>query len=132
MPSVLIFGGSGKVAKFITESLVKQGYKVYSVIRREEHVPELREMGATPIVQSLEDSTVAEITATIKSSTPDVIIFAAGAGLRGFEDPNLSLLVDRDAAIRVFDAMAEANSTKRLITISTIDTRNRDKPSPNW
>jgi nucleoside-diphosphate-sugar epimerase len=132
MPSVLIFGGSGKVAKFITASLVKQDYKVYSVIRRENHVPELRELGATPIIQSLEDSTVTELAATIKSSTPDVVIFAAGAGLRAFEDPNLSILVDRDAAIRVFDAMAEANCTKRLITISTIDARNRDKPSPTW
>ncbi|EXJ92607.1 hypothetical protein A1O3_01159 [Capronia epimyces CBS 606.96] len=132
MPSVLIFGGSGKVAKFITASLVKQDYKVYSVIRREDHVPELRELGATPIIQSLEDSTVAELTATIQTSTPDLVIFAAGAGLRGFEDPNLSILVDRDTAIRVFDAMAEANGTKRLITISTIDARNRDKPSPTW
>lgn len=132
MPSVLIFGGSGQIAKFITASLVKQDYKVYSVIRREDHVPELRELGATPIIQSLEDATVAELTATIKSSAPDVVIFAAGAGLRAFEDPNLSILVDRDAAIRVFDAMAEANGTKRLITISTIDTRNRDKPLPTW
>ncbi|RDW75519.1 hypothetical protein BP6252_06661 [Coleophoma cylindrospora] len=132
MPSVLIFGGSGKIAKFITASLVKQDYKVYSIIRREDHVPELRELGATPIIQSLEDSTVAELTATIKSTKPDVIVFAAGAGARAFEDPNLSILVDRDAAIRVFDAIAEANCTKRLITISTIDTRNRDKPSPTW
>lgn len=132
MPSVLIFGGSGKIAKFITASLVKQDYKVYSVIQREDHVPELRELGAIPIIQSLEDSTVAELIAIIESSTPDVVIFAAGAGLRAFKDPNLSILVDRDAAIRVFDAMAEANYTKRLITISTIDTRNRDKPSPTW
>ncbi|TVY93375.1 UPF0659 protein [Lachnellula willkommii] len=132
MPSVLIFGGSGKVAKLITASLVKQDYRVYSVIRREDHVPELRELGATPIMQSLEDSTVAELTATIESCTPDLVIFAAGAGLRGFQDPSLSTLVDRDTAIRVFDAMADANCTKRLLTLSTIDARNRDKPSPTW
>ena len=133
MPSALIFGGSGKVAKFVTEGLLKQDYKVYSIIRREEHVPELRELGATPIIiQSLENSTVAEPAATTKSSAPDVIIFAAGAGKRASEDPNLSILVDRDAAIRVFDAVAEANGTKRIIVLSTIDARDRSKSTPTW
>lgn len=132
MPSALIFGGSGQIAKFITERLVKQDYKVYSVIRREEHVPALRELGATPIIQSLEDSTVAQLAEVIKSSSPDVIVFAAGAGLRAFEDPSLSTHIDRDGAIRVFDAMVEANCTKRIIMISTIDARNRSKSIPSW
>jgi len=132
MPSVLIFGGSGKIAKFITESLVQKGYQVSSVIRREEHIPSLRELGATPILQSIESASVSELASTIRTSAPDIVIFAAGAGLRAFEDPNLSLVVDRDAAIRVFDAMVEAGGTKRLITISTMDARNREKAAPSW
>lgn len=132
MPSVLVFGGSGKIAKFITESLVQKGYQVSSVIRREEHIPSLRELGATPILQSIESASVSELVSTIRTSAPDIVIFAAGAGLRAFEDPNLSLVVDRDAAIRVFDAMVEAGGTKRLITISTMDARNREKAAPSW
>ena len=132
MPSVLIFGGSGKIAKFITESLVQKGYQVSSVIRREEHIPSLRELGATPILQSIESASVSELVSTIRTSAPDIVIFAAGAGLRAFEDPNLSLVVDRDAAIRVFDAMVEAGGAKRLITISTMDARNREKAAPSW
>ena len=132
MSSVLIFGGSGKLAKFITERLVKKQYTVYSVIRRESHISDLHELGATPIIQSLEDSTVDELAKVIKSSLPDVIIFAAGGGWRALEDPIFNSIVDRDAAIKVFDAMVEARCTKRIITISTIDTRNRNRPRPSW
>jgi nucleoside-diphosphate-sugar epimerase len=132
MPSVLIFGGSGKLAKFITERLVKKEYIVHSVIRREEHIQSLRALGATPIIQSLEESTVAELAKVIKSSRPDVIIFAAGGGWRALKDPVFNRIVDRDAAIKVFDAMVEAECTKRIITISTIDARNRNRERPSW
>ena len=132
MPSVLIFGGSGKLAKFITERLVKKEYTVYSVIRRDTHIHDLRELGATPIIQSLEDSTIAELAEVIRSSRPDVIIFAAGGGWRAYKDPIFSRIVDRDAAIKVFDAMAMADCAKRIITISTVDARNRTRPRPTW
>jgi nucleoside-diphosphate-sugar epimerase len=132
MSSALIFGGSGKLAKFITERLIKKGYTVYTVIRRETHIRDLHELGAKPIIQSLEDSTVAELAQVIKSSLPDVIIFAAGGGWRAYEDPIFNSIVDRDAAIKVFDAMVEAGCTKRVITISTIDSRNRSRPRPSW
>ncbi|KAI2603647.1 NAD-dependent epimerase/dehydratase [Hypoxylon sp. NC1633] len=132
MPSALIFGGSGKLAKLITERLVQKGYQVLSVIRREEHIPSLRELGATPILQSIELASVSELASTIRTSAPDTVIFAAGAGIRSFEDRNLSRVVDGDAAIRVFDAMVEAGATKRLIIISTIDARNREKAAPSW
>lgn len=132
MPSVLIFGGSGTVAKFITAGLIKKGYQVFSVIRQEEHIPSLHELGVTPIVQSLETATVADLASTIRTYAPDTVIFAAGAGLRGLEDPNLSTVVDRDAAIRVFDAIVDAGGTKRLLLLSTIDARNRDKEVPGW
>jgi nucleoside-diphosphate-sugar epimerase len=132
MPSVLIFGGSGKLATFITERLIKKQFTVYSIIRRQEHIHTLQELGAIPIIQSLEESSVAELASVIKSKTPDAIIFAAGAGLRAFEDPSLSETIDRDGAIKVFDAMAEAGCTKRLIMISTIDARDRSKAAPTW
>lgn len=132
MPSALIFGGSGRLAKFITERLISREYNVYSVIRREEHVPGLREIGATPIIQSLEDSTVAELAKVIKSSLPDVIIFAAGGGWRAYKDSKFNRTVDRDAAIKVFDAIVDADCTKRIIIISTVDARNRNRPRPTW
>ncbi|CAG8960043.1 hypothetical protein HYFRA_00013231 [Hymenoscyphus fraxineus] len=132
MPSVLIFGGGGNLAKFITERLIKKDYTVFSVIRQKEHIPTLQQLGAEPIVQSLEDSSVAELASIIKSKTPDTIIFAAGGGMRAMKDPSVSERVDRDGAIKVFDAMAEAGCTKRLILISTIDARNRSTSAPTW
>jgi nucleoside-diphosphate-sugar epimerase len=131
MLSVLIFDSSSKIAKFITKSLVQKGYQVSSVIRRKEHIPSLRELGATPILQSIESASISKLASTIRTSAPDIVIFATRAGLRAFEDPNLSLVVDRDATIRVFDAMVEVEGMKRLITISTIDTRNREKAAPS-
>jgi len=132
MSSVLIFGGSGKLAKLITERLVQKGYTVYSIIRRQEHIPTLQQLGAIPIIQSLEDSSVTDLASVIKSKAPDTIIFAAGGGLRAMKDPSLNQTVDRDGAIKVFDAMAEAGCTKRLILISTIDARDRSKAAPTW
>jgi nucleoside-diphosphate-sugar epimerase len=133
MPSsVLIFGGSGKLAKLITTRLISKNHSVTSIIRRPEHIPELVSLGATPVIQSIEDSTVADIADVIKTSHPDAIIFAAGGGWRALKDPNFSLIVDRDAAIRVFDAVVEAAGTKRLLMTSTVDARNRDVPRPEW
>lgn len=132
MPSVLIFGGSGKLAQFITERLVKKQYTVYSIIRREEHIPVLEKLGATPIIQSIEDSSVGELANVIKSKAPDTVIFAAGGGWRTAQNPDLNLIVDRDGAIKVFDAMVEAGGTKRLLIISTIDARDPSKTSPTW
>jgi nucleoside-diphosphate-sugar epimerase len=105
---------------------------VHSVIRREEHIPDLDKLGATAIIQSLEDSTVSDLAKVIKSSNPDVVIFAAGGGWRAFKDPTFNRIVDRDGAIKVFDAMAEAGCTKRILTISTIDARNRSQAVPSW
>ncbi|TVY82996.1 UPF0659 protein [Lachnellula suecica] len=134
MPSVLIFGGSGNLAKFITTRLLAKDkdYTVISVIRRAEHIPALTALGATPILHSLETSSVSDLVTLLQTHSSDAVIFAAGGGLRSFADPAFSHVVDRDAAIRVFDAMALAGGTKRLLLISTIDARDREKAVPSW
>ncbi|KIN03067.1 hypothetical protein OIDMADRAFT_119950 [Oidiodendron maius Zn] len=128
MPSALIFGGSGRLAKFISERPVKKNYTVYSVIQREEHIPSLYKLGATPIIQSLEDLTVAELTKVIKLSLPDIVIFAAGV----YKDPIFNCIIDRDTAIKVFDTIVEADCTKCIITISIINARNCSRLRPSW
>lgn len=132
MPSVLIFGGSGKVAKSITTTLIQKGYQVISIIHRSSQIPSLLSLGAIPIIQSLETASVIELASTIRKYSPDSIIFAAGAGERAFTEPNLSLMIDRDGAIRVFDAMVEAGGTKRVVLLSTRDARNLEKKVPGW
>lgn len=127
--SALIFGGSGKVARHITKILASEGATVHSIIRKEEQKPEIEALGAKPIVESIEDSTVDDMAKTISSSKANVVIWSAGAG---GGSPARTLAVDRDGAIKTMDATAKAG-VKRYIIVSAIDVRDREnKPEPEW
>lgn len=80
MPTALIFGGSGKVARHLTKKLVSASYTVHSIIRNAAQRGDIESLGAEPIVQSVEEATVDELTSTIKKANPNVVIWAAGAG----------------------------------------------------
>jgi nucleoside-diphosphate-sugar epimerase len=128
--TALIFGGSGKVSRQLTKLLTSQSppWTVYSLIRSSAQTSSLEALGAKPIVQSIEDSSVSELASTIKKYNPNVIIWSAGAG---GGDPSRTEKVDRDGAIKSMDAAAEAG-VKRYIIVSAIDIRNRDKSVPDW
>jgi nucleoside-diphosphate-sugar epimerase len=130
MPSVLIFGGSGQVARLITKELIEKGDIVHSVIRNPAQSESLIQLGAKPVVQSVEDSSVAELTSMLKKISPDVIIWSAGAG--GSTTSERTRKVDYEAAVKSFDAAAAAG-VKRYIMVSAADTRDREnKPVPTW
>lgn len=130
MPTAFIFGGSGKVAQHLTRILVSNSYKVHSLIRSESQVQPLTSIGAQPIVQSVEDASVAELVSTLKSTKPDVVIWSAGAGGKG--GPSRTNAVDNEAAVKSFDACAQAG-IKRYIMVSALDNRDRkNKPVPEW
>jgi nucleoside-diphosphate-sugar epimerase len=129
--TALIFGGSGKVSRQLTKLLASQTppWKVYSIIRSAAQTESLTALGATPIVQSIEDSSVSSLAATIKKCAPNVVIWSAGAG---GGDPSRTDKVDREGAIKSMDACAEAG-VKRYIIVSALDMRDRDnKPVPDW
>ena len=128
MPTALIFGGSGKVARHLTSILVSHSYLVHSIIRSTPQIPSLTSLGAQPIVQSIETASVAELTDTIRSAKPDVIVWSAGAGAG---DPARTDLVDRQGATRSFDAAAAAG-VKRFLMVSAVDTRDLQKSQPSW
>ena len=83
MPTTLIIGGNGGVARRLASLLVSQSppHKVFSVIRKPEQSSTIESLGAMPIVQSLEDSSVDELKSTITSSGADAVVFSAGAKL---------------------------------------------------
>ncbi|PKS11060.1 hypothetical protein jhhlp_002821 [Lomentospora prolificans] len=133
MSTTLIFGGNGKVARHLTKLLsAEPGATVYSIIRNAAQEAELKELGASPIVQSIEKSLITEITATIEHTQPDAIIWSAGAGGGSAERTRA---VDHEGAVKVFDAFAAATTgkPKRLIMVSAVDVRDREsKPVPDW
>lgn len=128
--TILILGGSGKVSRALTTLLTthQPPYKVYSLIRNSAQSSSLSALGATPVVQSIEDSSVSELAATISKHSPDVVVWAAGAG---GGDPERTKTVDHEGAVKSFDACKEAG-VKRYIIVSALDMRDRSKPAPAW
>jgi len=89
---------------------------VTSIIRDPSHAPEITTAGATPLVLSLEVSSVPDL---VKAFTgQDVIVFSAGAGGKGGEERTKK--VDYEGAIKVFDAIegVEGEMKPRLILVS--------------
>lgn len=128
--TTLIFGGSGKVARHITRLLAQtESHTVHSIIRKAEQSASIYELGGKPIVQSIEDSSVEDMAATIKSTHANNVIWSAGAGGGSAERTRA---VDRDGAIRCMDAAALAG-VKRFVLVSAVDVRDREgRPEPEW
>lgn len=127
--STLIYGGSGKVAKHLTRLLVANNHKVFSIVRQATQTNTITGLGATPIVQSIEDTSVAAMVDTIKFARASTVIWSAGAG---GGDPARTRAVDRDGAIKAMDAAAEAG-VKRFVMVSAVDVRDREgKAEPEW
>lgn len=131
MPAAIILGGNGKVARHLTRILISEtspAYEVYSIIRNHDQISELLTHGAKPIVQPIEETSVLDLVVTLRNIKPDVVIWSAGA-----DDGDTAHIaaVDRDGAIKVMDACAEAG-VKRFITVSAMDVRDHSKPAPDW
>ncbi len=127
--NVVLFGGSGKVARHITRLLALEGHNVYSIIRNPAQKADVESLGGNPIIQSIEDSSVDDMAKTITDSKANIVIWSAGAG-PGNRDRTKA--VDQDGAIRSMDATAKAG-VKRYIIVSAIDIRDRaNKPEPEW
>ncbi|BBZ03147.1 NAD-dependent dehydratase [Mycolicibacterium chitae] len=112
MSNVIVFGGHGKVALLLSPILNERGDRVTSVFRNPDHSEEVAVTGAQPVVGDIEALGVAELTESIAGH--DAVVFTAGAG---GGNPARTYAVDRDAAIRVIDAAAQAG-TKRFVMVS--------------
>ena len=82
MVKVLLLGGHGKVALYITKHLVANSHNVVSIIRNPAHSQEILDFvgkgpgSVTPIVQSLEEITNSELSELVKGI--DWVIWSAG------------------------------------------------------
>jgi len=109
--------------------LSSEGQKVYGIIRNSAQRSDIEGLGGTPVVQSIEDSSVDDMAKTISETKANTVIWAAGAG---GGNPDRTRAVDNEGAIRSMDATAKAG-VKRYIIISAIDVRDREnKPEPEW
>ena len=131
MPTTLIIGGSGRVARQLTRLLAHppHSHTVHSIIRNAAQKSEIQELGGQPIVDSIEDATTSSFAETIKRTAPDYIVWTAGAGGKG--GPERTNAVDHEGAVKAFDAASQAG-VKRFIMVSAVDVRSDKKPEPNW
>lgn len=79
-----------------------------------------------PILWSLEDDSVADLSHHLTKTQTEAVIFAAGAG---GGDPARTRKVDYEGALKVADAVEQAG-LKRLLMISAADLRDRSQPPP--
>lgn len=127
--NVVLFGGSGKVARHVTRMLAAEGHNVHSIIRNPTQKSDIESLGGKPIVQSIEESSVDDMARTITETKASTVIWSAGAGPG---NPDRTKAVDHEGAIRSMDATAKAG-VKRYIMVSAIDIRDREnKPEPEW
>lgn len=134
---IFVIGGHGRVALQFTRLASQAGHTVISQIRNASHSSDLPNPGpgkVEALVESLEDLSVSQLANLFKEQNPNVSLFAAGAGGKGGAERTFA--VDRDGAIKVFDALEQANLPrphfKRFLLVSAIDSRNIETAKPDW
>ncbi|WP_413317879.1 SDR family oxidoreductase [Agrococcus sp. 1P02AA] len=112
MTSITIIGGHGKVALLLAPLLAERGDRVSSVIRKAEQSDDIEAAGATPVVADVEQLDREQLAELLRGQ--DAVVWSAGAGGGSRER---TFAVDRDAAIRVIDAAADAG-VQRFVMVS--------------
>src|ERR1700736_6273572 len=112
MSRIAIVGGHGKVALHLARVVTDRGDQVTSIFRNPAHADDVAATGARPVVADIERLDT-DALATLLAGH-DAVVFSAGAG---GGKPARTYAVDRDAAIRVIDAAAQAG-VKRFVMVS--------------
>ena len=109
---VLLIGGHGKVALLAQPLLVAAGHHVVSVVRNPEHIDDVLETGAVPVVADVEELGAEAFSDLMEGI--DTVIWSAGAG---GGSPERTYAVDEEAAKRAMDA-AQAVGVRFFIMVS--------------
>lgn len=112
MANIIIIGGHGKVALQLARILTERGDQVTSIVRNPGHTSDVADTGAEPTTADIEELGTDDIAGLLAGH--DAVVFAAGAG---GGDAARTYAVDRDAAIRVIDAAAQAG-VSRFVMVS--------------
>ena len=117
MSRIVVIGGHGKVALHLGRILTNCGDEVTSVFRNPDHTDDVAATGARSVVADIETLDIAALGELLAGH--DAVVFSAGAG---GGNPTRTYAVDRDAAIRVIDAAAQAG-VRRFVMVSYFGAR---------
>lgn len=110
---VAIAGGHGKIALHLARQLADAGHRVRALIRNPDHVDDVREAGAEPVLCDLET----EENAAWCIEGASAVVFAAGAGPGSGAERKRT--VDYGAAVKLI-AACRALGIKRYVMVSSI------------
>ena len=112
MARIVVIGGHGKVALQLARILTDRGDRVSSVFRNPDHSDDVAATGAKSILTDIEQLDTHALADLLAGH--DAVVFSAGAG---GGNPTRTYAVDRDAAIRIIDAAAQAG-VRRFVMVS--------------
>lgn len=110
---ITIVGASGKIARHLHPMLIQAGHHVRGLVRKQEQVEELENMGVEAVLCDIE--TENDLSDAVGKA--DAVLFAAGAGPGSGEERKWT--VDRDGAIKLIEA-CQKNDISRYIIISAM------------
>jgi uncharacterized protein YbjT (DUF2867 family) len=112
---VTIAGAHGQIALRLARLLAARGDQVTGLVRNPEHVAEVSEAGASPVVCDLERASVEEIAAAVTGTS--AVVFAAGGGPGSGAARKLTM--DRDGAVKLLGAATTAGIARYLMISAT-------------
>lgn len=117
---VVVAGAVGNTASRLVSRLAERGHEVRGLVRREEQLPRVEELGAEPWLLDLEEAGPEEVEHAVEGC--DAIVFAAGAGPGS--GPERKQTMDYGGAVKLVEA-AESRGVGRYLMLSTM---NADTP----
>lgn len=110
---VVVAGGHGKVGMRLLRMLAARGHRARGLVRRENHVVELANLGAEGVLCDIEERD--DISDCCRGA--DAVVFAAGAGPGS--GPERKRTVDYGGAVKLIDA-CKSNGIDRYVMVSAI------------
>lgn len=114
---VVIFGGHGQIARRLSRLLAAGGDSVTAVIRNPDHVGDVSDDGAEPVVLDLEAVESEALDPLLEAA--DAVVFAAGAGPGSSAERKRTL--DLGGAVKAVDSSVRTG-TRRFVMVGSIGT----------
>jgi uncharacterized protein YbjT (DUF2867 family) len=121
---VLVAGGHGQIARRLLRLLAKRGHTARGLIRNPNHVADLEDDGAHPVLCDLETDDVRPHVGGAYA-----IVFAAGAGPGS--GPERKKTVDLGGALKCIEAAQELG-VPRFLMVSSMGNRHVDPADPMY
>ena len=119
---VAIAGGHGQIARRLTRALSQRGDETVALIRNPDHVQDVRQAGAEPVVVDLEQASEDDLAQAIAGC--DAVVFAAGAGPGSGSERKETM--DYGGAVKLIAAARRAR-VGRYVIVSSMGA-NPDEP----